>query len=36
MEMQVTVTRLLNEAMNMYKGALGIVALYISLGGGTK
>ena len=26
----------LNEAMNMYKGALGIVALYISLGGGTK
>ena len=26
----------LNEAMNMYKGALGVVALYISLGGGTK
>ena len=26
----------LNEAMNMYKGALGVIALYISLGGGTK
>ena len=29
-------TAQLNEAMNMYKGALGIIALYISLGGGTK
>lgn len=26
----------LNEAMNMYKGALGVVALYIALGGSTK
>jgi NodT family efflux transporter outer membrane factor (OMF) lipoprotein len=26
----------LNEAMNMYKGAQGVIALYIALGGGTK
>ena len=26
----------LNEATNMYNGALGIIALYIALGGGTK
>ena len=26
----------LNEAMNMYKGAQGVIALYIALGGGSK
>jgi hypothetical protein len=26
----------LNEAMNMYNGAQGIIALYIALGGGTR
>ena len=26
----------LNEAMNMYKGALGVIALYIALGGSTN
>ena len=26
----------LNEATNMYNGALGIIALYIALGGATK
>ena len=26
----------LNEAMNMYKAAQAVVALYISLGGGTE
>ena len=26
----------LNEAMNMYKGAQAVIALYIALGGGTK
>ena len=26
----------LNEAMNLYEGVLGVVALYIALGGGTK
>ena len=26
----------LNEATNMYNGALGIIALYIALGGGTR
>ena len=26
----------LNEAMNMYKGAQAVIALYIALGGATK
>ena len=26
----------LNEATNMYNGAMGIIALYIALGGGTR
>lgn len=26
----------LSEAMNMYKGAQAVIALYIALGGGTK
>jgi hypothetical protein len=26
----------LNEAMNMYKGAQAVIALYIALGGGSK